>query len=397
VIQSFVTVAAIVACWSLVAARFERWRITAPIVMVFAGIAIGFTTRNTLGATLDTHAAERVAEIVLAVLLFVDATEVKGGLFGRDPRAALRLLLIALPLSLGLSVLLGLWLLPHLSWPVLLLIACVVVPIDFAPATEILRDERIPLRIRNLLNVESGYNDGIVSPIFIFALVLAGDRTHAETPIDALGAAAPSAIKAILVGVGVGAALAFLTNAAEKRHLMSEQSTRIGLVAAPILSYAVSVGVHGNGFVSSFVCGISFILIRRSETFPHELQLLDDISLLLTIAMWFVFGAATVLALASGVAWRTVIFCVCALTIVRLVPVLISTVKSDFSWRDRLLIGCLGPRGTTSIVFGLLAYNVLQGQAAAALLITMVLSVLGSVVLHGAGSPAAARAYQGLK
>lgn len=55
----------------------------------------------------------------------------------------------------------------------------------------ILRDEKIPDRVRNALNVEAGYNDGIVSPVFIFALVPAGDHSHAETPIEAIGAALP--------------------------------------------------------------------------------------------------------------------------------------------------------------------------------------------------------------
>ena len=48
-----------------------------------------------------------------------------------------------------------------------------MVPIDFAPAPSIVRDGRIPGRVRDLLNVEAGYGDGIISPIFVFALVVA--------------------------------------------------------------------------------------------------------------------------------------------------------------------------------------------------------------------------------
>jgi sodium/hydrogen antiporter len=89
-----------------------------------------------------------------------------------------------------------------------------------------------------------------------------------------------------------------------------------------------------------------------------------------------------------------VLFCLLALTVVRLVPVLIAMLGSTFSWRERLLIGWIGPRGTTSIVFGLLAFNLLVGDAEHAALMTMVIAVLGSVVLHGVGAPAAARAYR---
>jgi sodium/hydrogen antiporter len=53
----------------------------------------------------------------------------------------------------------------------------------------------------------------------------------------------------------------------------------------------------------------------------------------------------------------------------------------------------LGPRGTTSIVFGLLAFNVLAGDAAGQAILVTVMVVLGSVVIHGVGAPAAARAF----
>lgn len=209
-----------------------------------------------LAESLNTDAAQHVAEIILAVLLFIDATDICGGLFGSEPRAAMR----------------------------------------------------------DVLNVEAGYNDGIVSPVFIFALALAGDNSHAATPMEALGAAVPQAIKAILVGVAVGAALALLTNIAERHGEMPDQSKRLILVAAPMLSYGLSLAAHGNGFVSAFVCGIAFHYLSRSEAIRGELELLDDIGFLLSAGMWFVFGATAVLALTFGVSWQMVLFRLLALT-----------------------------------------------------------------------------------
>ena len=392
-LASVIAVALILVAWSLLARRLERWRVTAPMFLVLAGIAVGISTQDVLAKSLNTDTAQHVAEIILAVLLFIDATDIRGGLFGSEPRAAMRVLFIAMPLSLALSVALGLWLLPSLGWAVLIAIACVVVPTDFAPAASILRDERVPERVRTTLNAEAGYNDGIVSPVFIFALAVAGDRSHAATPMEALGSAVPHAIKAILVGVAVGAALALLTNAAERRGDMTEQSRRLILVAAPMLAYGLSLAVGGNGFVSAFVCGIAFNNLRRSEAIHSEMELLDDIGFLLSAGMWFVFGAIAVLAPTFGVSWGMVLFCLLALTVVRILPVLVAMLGSSFSWPERLLVGWLGPRGTTSIVFGLLAFNVLTGDDEQAVLMSMVIAVLASVVLHGVGAPAAARAF----
>jgi sodium/hydrogen antiporter len=393
VTQSLIAVAFVVAGWSILAKGLQRWHLTAPLVLVLAGMIVGFTTRSSLASALNAEVAQRVAEIVLAVLLFVDATEVRGGLFGRDPRSAARLLCVALPISVGAAALIGWWLLPNLSWAVLTVIACAVVPIDFASAPSILRDERLPERVRNLLKVEAGYNDGIVSPFFICALAVAAGEKHKQAILTALSMAVPPVIKALAVGIIVGAGLALLANAAERRGLMTDQSKRLLIVVAPILSFSVSVGIGGNGFVASFVCGIALNALRRSDTFRQQLTSADDFGFLLAALMWFVFGCAAVLALKDGVSWRELVFALCAITVVRLVPILLSTLGSRLPRQDRLAIACLGPRGTPSIIFGLLAYNALDDGPADATLETMVLVVLGSIAIHGMGSPALARMY----
>lgn len=392
---SLVAVSVVLAGWSLFSRGFERLRLTAPMVLVLVGIAVGFTTQDALASALNAVTVQHVAEIILAILLFVDATDVRGGYLGADPRSALRLLFIAMPLGLAASVLLGLWLMPGLSWAVLLVIACVVVPIDFAPVSSLLHDARIPERVRGVLTVEAGYNDGIVSPVFIFALVLATHHAEAETPLDALARAIPEAGKALLVGAVVGAVLAIATNNAERRGLMTGQAKRLLLLTAPLLAFGASLGLGGNGFVSAFVCGIAFNFFRTSPTFATELELVDDVGFLLASVMWFVFGLTAVLALGYGVPWGIVVFCLLALTVVRIGAVLLSTLGSSLGWRERLLLGGLGPRGTPSIVFGLLAFNALEGSAEHTVAQVLVVAVLGSVVLHGVGAPAAARAYAG--
>ncbi|SUE27801.1 CPA1 family Na(+)/H(+) antiporter [Nocardia farcinica] len=341
--QVLTVVASVLALWAVVAGRLERWRITAPIIMVVAGAAMGITTKGSLGETLNTEVALKAAEIILAILLFSDAAEVRGGLLGRERWSALRLLFVALPLSIGLAMLLGGWLLPGLAWSVLLVIACAVVPIDFAPATAVVRDARFPQRLRTLLNVESGYNDGIVSPIFLGALVLAGGTKHGTSVAAALQAALPATIKAVLVGLAVGVVLALLTNAGDRQDLMTEQSKRVAVVAAPILAFALSAGMHGNGFVAAFVCGIVYRSMRDEAALRRELELLDDLGFLLTVAMWFVFGSVAVLVVTYDLNWRLIAFGAAVLTVVRVGPVLLSMLGSDFSWRDRLLVGWLGP------------------------------------------------------
>ncbi|TCO54309.1 cation:proton antiporter [Actinocrispum wychmicini] len=401
----FFMVAVAIAVRSLAASRLDRWNLGAPVVMVAAGVAVGVLNEDSIAAGLNIEAVQRGAEIILAVLLFVDATEVRGGrLWGGSPGLVARVLFVALPLSLGLAMLAGWALFPELPWPVLLLIGCVVVPTDFAPADRLVRDRAVPSRVRVVLNVESGYNDGIVSPIFLFALILAGDQSRPQTPGDALLTAVPFALKAVFVGVVLGAVLAWLMDRAQQAGWMTRQSARVTVLLTPLLTYSVTVGIDGNGFVASFVCGIAFRYVHRlakahrihhdpasrgnrTGVLNEDFQLLEDVTSVLTMTMWFTMGIAAVLAVYIGVSWQVVLFCAAALTLVRLVPVLVALLGSRLSQRERLLVGVLGPRGTTTIVFGLLAFNRLpEGSAADTILIMTVTCVLGSVLVHGIGA-----------
>ncbi|WP_233225690.1 cation:proton antiporter domain-containing protein [Amycolatopsis sp. CA-126428] len=307
-------------------------------------------------------------------------------------------------------MLLGWALFPGLSWPVLLLIAGVVMPIDFAPAERLVRDRAVPARVRSVVNVESGYNDGIVSPLFLFALILAGDQDQHRTPPAALGTVVPFALKAVVAGVVLGALLAWLMDRAQRRNWMTGQSSRVAVLLTPLLTYTVTVGIDGNGFVASFVCGIAFRYVHRQAqarflrgtpaarraaggpVLGPDLRLLEDVTALMTTVMWFMVGVSAVLIVSLGGSWQVVLFCAPALTLARVVPVLLSLAGSGFSARERLLVGVLGPRGTTSIVFGLPAFNRLpEGGTADTILTITVTCVLGSVLLHGAGAEPAKR------
>lgn len=80
--------------WSLVSHRFERWGVPGPVVLIVLGAVTTVWDLSAYAAVIDSPSSEKVVEVILAIILFVDATEVQGGIFGRDPRVILRLVLI---------------------------------------------------------------------------------------------------------------------------------------------------------------------------------------------------------------------------------------------------------------------------------------------------------------
>lgn len=397
--------------WSLISHRFERWGVAGPIGLLLLGAVTVIWDVDSFGAAIDSPISEKIVEVILAILLFADATEVKGGIFGREGRVIARLVLIALPLSIVLTVATGMLLIPDTGLLVLLVVACVILPIDFAPAASLLRNRRLPARLRQILNVESGYNDGLISPVFGMSLALAviwSTITHtAESDItddtlegpaiqfmDAFINAVPSTVIAVAIGIVLGTGIGYLVRVARARSIADALGARYVMLILPLIAYGVaSIPIfNANGFVAAFVAGIGYRLTRTrghlSEGIDRsELLLVEEVGTLAANFVWFVLGGAMLLVITTGIDWWMLLFAVLALTLLRIVPVYLSLMRSSVGRGDRLLIGALGPRGTASIVFGLLAYNALPEDEGVAVLTIMVATVVGSILLHGLAAP----------
>jgi NhaP-type Na+/H+ or K+/H+ antiporter len=370
--------------WGLVAGRLGRWSITAPIAMVAAGVALTAGSSPLYVIDLEASAIEHFVEVVLAVVLFVDATEVEGGFFGKEPKLTARLLLIALPLSLVLAVVFGALTFPHVDFWILAVIATVVMPTDLAPVVSLVRDRRIPSRLRDLLNVESGFNDGFIAPLFLFAVAAAHAATD-ESIVDL--EALIEAVPAFLIAIGVGAAVGFgggwLITRTYARGWTEAPALRIAVLMLPLLSYLIAVGFKGNGFVAAFVAGLLFR--PAAKRLPKDaLHLVEDTSVLLGLLVWFLFGDLINETLADGTNWAIVLFALLAVVVARTVPVVLSLAGTNIDRTDRWFLGWVSPRGLASIAFGLLAYIELPPPENDFVAEVMVVTVLVSVLVHGA-------------
>jgi hypothetical protein len=144
VVLGVVVLAMVVLVWALVARRLATLSITTAIAVVIAGMVLTAGSHPVIRINLDTTIVERGVEVVLAILLFVDATEVPSGILGRERGVLMRLLAIALPFSLILAWLVGLALFSERDAWLLAVLAIIVVPVDLAPAVAIVRDRRVP-------------------------------------------------------------------------------------------------------------------------------------------------------------------------------------------------------------------------------------------------------------
>lgn len=370
----------VVLVWALVARRLATLSITTAITVVIAGMVLTAGSHPVIRINIDTKIVERGIEAVLAILLFVDATEVPGGILGRERGVLTRLLAIALPLSLIIAWLIGFALFSERDAWLLAVLAIIVVPVDLAPAIAIVRDRRVPQRLREILNIEAGLNDGVAAPLFLFCLAGA---TAAHTPAVA---ALENAVPAILIAVGVGGATglagAITLGWSWNRDWTEPSALRLGVLALPVMAYALAIALGGNGFVAAFVAGLLFAV--KDPGLPSQaLQLTEDVGTLLSLCVWFVFGRAVDQVLDAGVRIEIVVYAVLALTVVRIIPVVLALRGTTITRLEAVFIGWMGPRGLASLVFGLLAVIALHGSPSSLTAQVMVITVLLSVILHG--------------
>ncbi len=306
----------------------------------------------------------------------------------------LRLLLIGFPLSVLAGFAGARWLFPEMPILMALLVGAALAPTDAGLGAATVLNPVVPVRVRRILNVESGLNDGLATPVVMFAIVgIAGEEMLSP------GVSLVDAVRDLLLGVAVGAlvgAVGGLLLGWSRRSGLSTAHTRaIGVLLLPILAFATAELLSGNTFVASFVAGTAFAgAAFWADEEESALALTEMLSEPLGFAVWFAFGLAALPFVWSAVGWREAVLAVLALTVVRMVPVAVSLLGTGLRARTTAFIGWFGPRGLASVVFALIAVEDLEmdeplRQAVAAIGLTVVLSVLA----HGLTADVLAARY----
>jgi sodium/hydrogen antiporter len=386
-------IALLVAGYALVAARLQRFSISSALAFVVIGILVSDDFLGILALEPEAESVKLIAEITLALVLFGDASSVDLHALRRDAGPIIRLLVPGLLLTIVFGTVLALGLFPGITLGLALLIGAALAPTDAALGQPVITDERVPARIRRILNVESGLNDGIATPFVYVALGLAtAEATGSEGWItDAVFEGAIGAVAGIVVGAVGG----WLLLAADRRKWPSSESRQLAVLALSLGSYLVALALGGNGFIAAFVGGLAFGFMTRQGA-EDAVAFTETQGSLLAIVVWTVFGITVGGSLiAGGLDLPAIAYAILSLTVVRMVPVALALLGCRFQLSTVAFIGWFGPRGLASIVFLIIALEGLQsaGQGTDVLVATIGWTVLLSVVLHGLTAVPLARRY----
>jgi NhaP-type Na+/H+ or K+/H+ antiporter len=337
--------------------------------------------------------------LALALALFGDASRVRFNELAHDGGTPTRLLGIGLPLSIALGGVLAAVVFDSLPWALAGLIGAALAPTDAALSVQVINDRRIPVRVRRTLNVESGLNDGIATPVVTFMIASAASQLGlvSESVRADFGAAVRELLIGVVVGVVVGGAAAAGLAVSVRRGWTADAARLIATTAAAVAALALALQVDGNGFIAAFVGGLTFggVLARSSIDAAEVGELTDLGAELLALVVWFLFGATLVPVALEHLDMTTFVYAVCSLTVIRMLPALLSLVGTGLGRRDRIVIAWFGPRGLASVVFAILAIEELGTAEPVVVEAVGVIAftVLASVVMHGVTAGVAGSSY----
>jgi len=382
-------IAGLVFVWGTLSARLERYDVTAPIIFVIAGLLLTHGPLAPLGFAPSHELVKVLAEITLVLVLFSDASRVRLSDLRADMGLCLRLLGIGLPLTIGLGILLALALFNGMSIWLAVLVGAALAPTDAALGAGVMVNPAVPARIRLLLNIESGLNDGIATPVVLVAIAGAATAEHAASVGP--GAAAAELALGVVVGMFVGGAGGFVVTVARRRGWAAGDFAGSAVLALAICAYACALALHGNGFIAAFVGGLAYGA-TSGERGERLVPYVEETGALVSLLVWLAFGAIAVVPAFESLTWQTVLYAVLSLTVIRMVSVALALAGRRLGRAAVAFVGWFGPRGLASVVFALLALEDI-GHSAGPAVTVIAFTILLSVVAHGLTADPLARRY----
>ncbi|MEV0163935.1 sodium/proton antiporter (CPA1 family) [Nonomuraea fuscirosea] len=365
----------------LLSSLAHRTILSTAALFLVAGFVLGDGVLGVISLRPGDDLVATLAELALFTVLFTDGMRVGWAELRSAWRLPGRALGWGLPLTLVITAA-GAHYLLGLGWIESLLIGAILAPTDPVFAAALVGNEKVPPRLRQLLNVESGVNDGLALPfVILFLAVAAGSE---DLHLGELGLE-------LGLGIVIGVAVPWVAIKLERTRWFAASTAYepLNALAIGLLVLAVGKATHGNLFLAAFSAGITVATFgpRQRESFEHFGELIAEV---FKLAALLVFGALITPALLGSVGWQGWLFAVLALIVARPVAIWLSFLRSGLGVREQAAVAWFGPKGFASVVYGLLVLG--SGIAAAVPVFQLVaVTIVLSILLHSSTDIVVAR------
>ena len=328
----------------LISGLAHRSVLSTAVLFLVAGFLLGDGVLGVVDLRPGDELVTVLAELALFSVLFTDGQRI--GV--RDLTLAWKLpgraLLLGMPLTFLVTGVLAV-VVAGLPWPEALLVAAVLAPTDPVFAAAIVGREEVPGRLRHLLNVESGLNDGLALPVVLVLLaVVGGPRVESGSLVIEL---------ALGVGIGVAVPLIAIWLLRSKFSATTSKYEKLTSVAIGLIVLSLAEITHANLFLAAFAAGIT-VATAGPELRDSYHEFGELITELLKLVAILVFGALISPTFMGEIPLLGYVFAVLALLVARPVAIALSFIGSQLSWQEQAAVAWFGPKGFASVVYGLI-------------------------------------------
>ncbi|WP_330180484.1 cation:proton antiporter [Nocardia sp. NBC_01503] len=348
-----------------------RTVLSTALLFLLAGALLGQGGFGVVTVDPDDDVVVLLADVALFTVLFTDGQRANVRALREGWRLSGRALGLGMPLTMVLIAVPAHWL-AGLDWPTAFLLGAILSPTDPVFASAIVGRTDVPLRLRRLLNVESGLNDGLALP---FVLIFLATAAHRDS---GLGEVAVELVLGVVLGIAIPATVAL---AWRLPILTAEPRLQaLGPFAIAVSLYGVCHLTHANPYLAAFAAGSTLATMDKmaAEVFEPLGDLLSEIT---KFAALLVFGALITPDRLSHLGVGGWVLAVLAIVLVRPAAILLSLLRTPLSGPERAAAAWFGPKGFASVVYGLLALQ--SGIPNGELVFDLVaVTIALSIVLH---------------
>jgi sodium/hydrogen antiporter len=288
---------------------------------------------------------EGTAVVALYTILFTDGQVAPWPVLRRHWLPSASALLLGMPLTLGLIAALAHWV-TGLPWVPSLVVGAVLAPTDPVFASALVGRHDVPEPVRNLLNIESGVNDGLALPAVLLLVGVVGGDPHGRS--TDLWTLLLQLAAGVVLGIVVPLAAWLLYRAP---HLGTVTSLRpLGRVAIAVILFGVCQLTAANAFLAAFAAGSTIATLETDATdaFRHTGERLSE---LLQGAALLAFATLLGPSLFSTAGILGFVFAALVIAVSRPVPVFIVLTGTRLSVPQRLSVAWFGPKGFASVAY----------------------------------------------
>jgi NhaP-type Na+/H+ or K+/H+ antiporter len=367
----------------LVSRLAERTILSTALLFLVGGFVAGGGLLHVVEVTVENRVVARLVELALFTVLFTDGLRTGIGDLASAWRLPGRTLLFGLPLTLAVIAVLAV-VVAGLPWLEALLVGAALSATDPVLAAALVGREEVPQRLRHLLNVESGLNDGLALPIVLVLLAVLGGRHSSPASLG---------LEAVL-GLALGAALPWAAARLEASRFFGAAPPydRLAGFAIGLLLYATATLTQANPFLAAFAGGVTLASAAPAMRAAfHEFG--EVLAELLKLAALLVFGALMSWRFLAELSWWDYLFAALVLFAARPAALAIALAGSQLDRREWVAAAWFGPKGFASVVYGLLVLDAGVPDADRIFHLIALVTIL-SIVAHSSTDVLVARWFE---